>query len=257
MSVFNRSPRVLRNTLHALRKNDLENCEILICDDGSTVNYDEIRSYMDQYEMPYRWFRIEPFEYPPWTYTLPHPDGGVTNNPALAMNRLIELAEGRRLMFLSSDCMLPKDSVKMAKRRAGNYYYIASVMDQASNMMYVGEHRPLPLHFFACVKKEHVEAINGFDEEFLRGLGFEDNDFGVRLGLHCGAVMFDLRTMVVHQSHPPLAYSDGRLGFSKNEDHIRSKWGGLPWVGNNSPDDPVQISVSRNDHILQVTPRLK
>ena len=69
--------------------------------------------------------------------------------------------------------------------------------------------------------------------------------------------MFDLRTMVVHQSHPPLAYSDGRLGFSKNETYIRGKWGNLPWVGQNNPEDPVHISVSRNDHILQVTPRLR
>jgi glycosyltransferase involved in cell wall biosynthesis len=229
MTVFNRPVRVLWNTLHALKQNNLKNCEILIVDDGSTIDYECQKQFCDQYEMPVRWMRIEASEYPEWTYTIPHPDGGVINNPALAMNRAIAEANGKRLMFLSSDCMIPKFAVDQAKK-CSDYYWIASVMDQASNIMYVCDQRPVPLHFFSSCKKEHVEAIGGFDENYLRGIAYEDNDFGVRLGLYCRHVVFDQEVMVVHQSHPPLSYSDKGVGLHINEDYTMKKWGSaIPW----------------------------
>jgi glycosyltransferase involved in cell wall biosynthesis len=256
MTVFNREPRVLWNTLHALRKNDLTNCEILIVDDGSTVDYQEQKVYCESYGMPAKWFRIEADEYPEWTYTIPHPDGGVINNPALAMNRAIQEAEGSRLMFLSSDCMLPDFAVKEAKK-CGDHYWLANVVDQASNIMYVCDRRAVPFHFFSACKKAHVEAIGGFDENYLRGIAWEDSDFGSRLGLYCRHAMFDSSVLVVHQSHPPLAYGDSMKGMKISEEYTRQKWGGVPWNINDTPEDPIEHVGTHDGHVYRVNPRIK
>ena len=247
MTVFNRPKRVLRNTLHTLAQNDLTNCEVIIVDDGSTIDYGSLGQEYD-------WIWIDPSEYPSHTYTIPHPDGGTINNPALAWNRAIAEARGKRLMFLSSDCMLPEFAVAEAKK-CRDFYWLASVMDQATNLMYVCEKKPIPLHFFSSCKKEHVEAIGGFDGEYLKGMAFEDNDFGARLGLHCGQALIDTSVLCIHQSHPPIAYSDGLLGLHRNEGYTVKKWGGVPWRDMDMRD-PVSLETCRDGNYLRVTPSL-
>lgn len=58
------------------------------------------------------------------------------------------------------------------------------------------------MYFLAMFKKEDIETINGWDEEFMRGYAYEDNDFGdrwVRAGLPF-EVHDEIRA--VHQYHP-------------------------------------------------------
>ena len=251
MTVFNRPVRVLRNTFHALAQNDLTNCEVVIVDDGSTLDYSDLKTEYASFN----WHRVESGNYPGHTYRIPHPDGGTINNPALAWNRAIfDWSNGKRLIFLSSDCMIPEFGIAEAKK-CRDYYWLASVMDQATNLMYVCEKKPIPLHFFSSCKKEHVEAIGGFDEEYLRGMAFEDNDFGARLGLHCGQVLIDTSVLCIHQSHPPNAYSDGHLGLHRNEGHTVKKWGGIPWRDMDMRD-PVSLDTCRDGQYLRVTPSL-
>lgn len=253
MTVFNRPPRVLWNTLHALRKNDLTNCEVLIVDDGSTVDYADQKSYASQYEMPVRWLRIEADEYP-GAYRFPHKDGGYYNNCAYATNRGIAAAEGSRLMFLSSDCMLPKHAVAHAKR-CGDHFWLASVMDQATNQLWVGDHRIITVNWFASAKREHIEAVGGFDEEYMNGMGYEDADFGARLGLYLGHIVFDMATMAIHQSHPPLAYTDGRDGFRRSGEYTERKWGGPLWA--TTPGGPLELGKYRDGDMIRVNVALR
>ena len=58
------------------------------------------------------------------------------------------------------------------------------------------------MYFLGMFKKEDIEAINGWDEEFMKGYAYEDNDFGdrwVRAGL-----TFEVHDEIkgVHQYHP-------------------------------------------------------
>lgn len=58
------------------------------------------------------------------------------------------------------------------------------------------------MYFLAKFLKKDIEAINGWDEEFMRGYAYEDDDFGarwVRAGLP-----FELHEEIqaVHQFHP-------------------------------------------------------
>lgn len=58
------------------------------------------------------------------------------------------------------------------------------------------------MYFLAMFRKEDIKTINGWDEEFMRGYAYEDNDFGdrwVRAGLP-----FEVHDEIkaLHQYHP-------------------------------------------------------
>lgn len=58
------------------------------------------------------------------------------------------------------------------------------------------------MYFLAMFNKSDIEAINGWDEDFMKGYAWEDNDFGdrwVRAGLPF-KVVDEIRA--VHQYHP-------------------------------------------------------
>lgn len=58
------------------------------------------------------------------------------------------------------------------------------------------------MYFLAMFNKKDIETINGWDEEFMRGYAYEDNDFGarwVRAGL---PFTVNEEIQAVHQYHP-------------------------------------------------------
>jgi glycosyltransferase involved in cell wall biosynthesis len=55
--------------------------------------------------------------------------------------------------------------------------------------------------YFACVKKEYVEAINGVDEMFVQGICAEDDDFALRLERSGIAPLFEHKIVGIHQDH--------------------------------------------------------
>lgn len=75
------------------------------------------------------------------------------------------------------------------------------------------------MYFLAMFQKKDIEAINGWDEEFMRGYAYEDNDFGdrwVRAGLP-----FEIREDIkaVHQYHPRVETIKGGFNMNANLYH--------------------------------------
>lgn len=72
------------------------------------------------------------------------------------------------------------------------------------------------MYFLAMFQKKDIETINGWDEEFMRGYAYEDNDFGarwVRAGLPF-EVREDIRA--THQYHPRSETIGGGLTTNLN-----------------------------------------
>lgn len=227
LTVFNRDPEVLGATLKALDANDLSDCEVIVVDDGSAVDYTTVKSCYPHV----RWIRMEASEYPADTFMLPHDLGGVYNNPALALNRAIDEAKGERLIFVGSDCIVPKKGIKRAKK-AGTLPWFGTVVERDDRREIMGGERPVPYHWFLSVEKSAVEAIGGFDEEFLKGLACEDDDFGARLALYCGGAAFALNVIVEHQTHSRFIderTDEAKIGYDRSIDYLERKWGGNPW----------------------------
>ena len=58
------------------------------------------------------------------------------------------------------------------------------------------------MYFLAMFRREDIEAINGWDEEFMKGYAYEDNDFGLRWKR--AGLPFEVHEEIkaVHQYHP-------------------------------------------------------
>lgn len=58
------------------------------------------------------------------------------------------------------------------------------------------------MYFLAMFNKSDIEKINGWDEEFMEGYAYEDNDFGARW-VRAG-IPFEIREDIraIHQYHP-------------------------------------------------------
>lgn len=251
MTVFNRSPYVLETTLANLAAADTGNSdtETIIVDDGSTVDYDDLKR-----EHPWaRWVRIEADEYPAGTYTIPHEKGGVFNNPAIALNRAIKEAKGDRLIFLGSDCLVSAHGLRRA-REAGRLPWFGTVCERKDGHEMIGASRPSPYHWFLSVQKSTVEAIGCFDEEYTRGIACEDDDFGYKLALYCGGYLFGLDVIVVHQTHERFegeGWDAFEAGWKRNTFYLSCMWGGGP------PAAALVMDTNETTNVLEVRVTLR
>lgn len=228
LTVFDRPEVALINALSQLGKNDLHETEILILDDGSRVDYSDVWASLDM--LPLRVVRLEPGDYPEGTLAF---DGH--NNPAFANNfALAHLpADCERVFWLSSDTMLPADALARAREAVdAGAIYAMKVLNLDDGQEYLGPSRMFPMMWFVGCRREDVRAIGGFDEEYVRGMAFEDCDFMGRLFLRTGRLTIDAARTAVHQSHPAVYTSDGGEGYARSEAYTRDKWGGhVPFGG--------------------------
>jgi hypothetical protein len=74
------------------------------------------------------------------------------------------------------------------------------------------------MYFLAKFNKPDIEKINGWDEEFMKGYAYEDNDFGARW-VRAG-IPFEFRDDIkaVHQYHPRGETIPG--GMTVNQQHF-------------------------------------
>lgn len=75
------------------------------------------------------------------------------------------------------------------------------------------------MYFLAMFQRKDIEAINGWDEEFMKGYAYEDNDFGarwVRAGLP-----FEVHDEIqaVHQYHPRSETIGGGMAINLQHYH--------------------------------------
>ena len=223
LTVFNREPLLLMNTLQWLCRNDLTDTEILVVDDGSTIDYTHIQKSL--HGVPIRWERIETLQEVPDCY---HIDGH--KNAAHANNRAIEMARGDNLFFLSSDVMLPPHALERAREwDLDRYPYLGSCINMHDNTVYIGEERFFPIMCFVGVSKALCERVGGFDKNLMYGMAFDDNDFMTKAALDTGHLVLDKEVTGFHQWHPPTAYEDNFKGFRGSKAYMKKKWGGIPF----------------------------
>lgn len=244
MTLFDRPRREFQNVLCQLRKQDLTSTEIIIVDDCSTKDYSSTKSYIQQYEMPVEWIRLEQKDYPDHTYRI-----GSYNNPVKAWNTALDAANGDIIVTLASDVMIQKGALRHAKK-PGRGVWCCSIIDMDSGTEYLGRSRIAPYGWFMSWNREFNEVR--WDEEYLRGMAFDDNDFSARLALSANRVEINMSIRGFHQSHFPTAYSDGHRGHDINERYTWKKWGGVPWSGDECDPLAVKKAFLGGMHVLHV-----
>lgn len=230
MTVFNREPEVLMATLRSLWRSLPEDAQVVLVDDGSTVPYDWIKSYADARFKDFAWHVMEPYE----AFRI---DG--FNNPAKAFNQALSMAKHDKIVVMSSDVLTNPIAVqKLMKFNLEEMAWTPLVIDTESGAQYCGPLRLFPAPWFLAVSKKHAIECGGWDETYLDGMCWEDNDFLGRVMLQTGRFIGDWSVIVYHQSHEQPAYriDDPVIldANNKNKQYTRAKWSGLPFGGQES-----------------------
>jgi len=248
MTVFDRPVEVLLRTLRGLAECDLTDTQIVVVNDGSKQPYKAVRTYVDDifdagvwFDMPeYEAFRLE--------------DG--SNNPARAFNQAVSLAEGENLIVMSSDVLVPpKTMAKAHKQDFSEALWTPFVEDTYGNLRdrygssqesreYCGPKRLFPMPWFLGMSKAHLLDVGGWDESYLAGICYEDNDVVGRVALRTGKFIGDWSQKVYHQGHQQVAYMQDKpevvAANLRNREYTMKKWGGIPFDREFTPFDVVR-----------------
>lgn len=129
-------------------------------------------------------------------------------NPSLPLNLGVSEAKYDNIIITSPE-VRPLTQVLEQLEQVKEQNVVCQVFDQAIDgntdfsLVNNGYRSENPgMYFLAMFQKQDIEAINGWDEDFMLGYAYEDNDFGdrwVRAGLP-----FTIREDIqaVHQYHP-------------------------------------------------------
>jgi len=136
-------------------------------------------------------------------------------NPSRALNLGVQFAKNDYIIITSPEVMPITDVLDQLWEERGNNV-ICQVFDQnaegkISYSLVNSKFRSgTPcMYFLALFNKKDVEAINGWDENFMTGYAWEDDDFGrrfVRAGL-AFKVRDDIQA--IHQFHPREVMGNG------------------------------------------------
>jgi hypothetical protein len=92
--------------------------------------------------------------------------------------------------------------------------------------------------------RKHAIEIGGWDEHYLKGTCFEDNDFVGRLVMKAGRFLGDWSACAYHQSHNQPAYdmSDPatKEAWKLNQTRTMAKWSGIPFDSQRTPFDIIR-----------------
>jgi len=235
LTVSDREPEVLLSTFRWLMAGGLDESEVIIVNDGSRIDYSWMRTLTDQ--MNARWLDLEPYE----CFKIDEN----FNNPARAFNVGLAAAKGERIAVMSSDVIVPTRVLAQARRQyTPDSVWCPMVIDLESSMEYCGPHRVFPMPWFLYMSRELAVRAGGWDEAYLRGMCFEDNDFVGRVALVADRIVCDWSSCVWHQSHYQNAYENRpevMEANKRNRQYTMGKWTGIPF----GDADQVAFEISR------------
>lgn len=231
MTVYNRPPRVLANTLDALQRTFPDSPIYVVLDGGGDVvplsgNIRTLAAVSIGYNI----------------------DG--SNNPAHAFNVGIDaaIADGCDLLaIMSSDCIVQPRFYEAVFALHEEWHFDSlcwtpSVLDMDSGGFYCHPNLIRPFPWFLVCSTVNVVKCGKYDERYLNGLQFEDNDFAARVICQAGHLLIQGNAILYHQSHPQSFGDIGNEGWEINQAYTRKKWGGLvPF------NDPGCLTITQLD----------
>lgn len=162
--------------------------------------------------------------------------------PAKAWNAGFKAATSDLLYCISSEVVQEAGNVKKAVELAKdqNTAVFGACHNSTPTKLVVGAEpgllasskMPRPLGFIVCIPRKQVIDIGGFDEEFMNGFWYDDDDLFIRLW-HAGlSFLFDDSIHGTHLDHgrPGLETKEGQAGIERNAALMLKKHGTHhPW----------------------------
>lgn len=143
-------------------------------------------------------------------------------NPAPQYNQGADMSQGEYIVLTNPECAHDSDILGgLDMMHTDNSYIICACKYMKSNLDYPDKyedvryerikgklewyqhsiHRNKQYHFCTSISKKNYERVGGFDERYIAGMGYDDDDF-VRTVRNAGLDMLSVDDMiVVHQYH--------------------------------------------------------
>jgi GT2 family glycosyltransferase len=235
-SYYNRKPQFI-NTLKTIQRSaKIDDVELIVVDDCSSEQH-------QLHDIPEKFPFVK-------VITLKSEDRWYTN-PCVPFNKAIKEATGDVIVLQNPECLHVGDILSdiVNKVTDKNYltYGVYSINEQISkhlydlpydhehifsmiksqimpmnNVNYVHEghacwynhsiYRPAGYHFVSAMLKSNMDKLNGFDERYSNGIGFDDDEFLYRVKLLGLNVEIHDEPFAIHQWH----YSENNF-FAKSQ----------------------------------------
>ena len=237
LTVHDRESAVLMSTLRSLYRAGIsDDEEVVIVDDRSTMDLSWAKSIAKMSFLNLLWIRLDDYD----GYDI---EGFRT--PSRAFNEALKASTGENVWIMSSDVMVTPGAITRARQiRTEEMIWTPRVIDIESGMEYCGSSRLFPMPWFLVASRKKCVEIGGWDETYLNGLCYEDNDFVGRLALATGRFAGEWSKVVYHQSHNQPAYDQGHpevlAANRRNREWTQTKWGGIPFDGELTPFSTVR-----------------
>lgn len=222
LTVHDREPEVLLAVLRSLARGRVR--EVIIADDGSTMMYDWLPAYLEE-----RFERGVVIDVPAYERFSINGYG----NPVRAWNAALAEAQSDRLLILSSDTLVsPQVLQRSLAWDVERGPWTPRVVDTDSQMEYCGPSRVFPMPWALVVSRRALVDAGGWDEAYLKGLCYDDNDIIATLTKAQGCFAVDWSMTAYHMSHDQPAYRnepDIVAANERNREYCKAKWGCIPF----------------------------
>lgn len=190
---YNRK-QLLANVMDSI--NMTENIEVIIVDDGSDERIDLLNYRIIRLERSNEW-----------------------RGACVAYNEGFKSATGDVIMINSSECVHVGNITKYVFKnfKENDYFSFATYMMNADEDLnnprfdnFWGVHSTIgnSIPYCGVISKYNMDLLGGYDERFVKGIGFDDYDFTHRvknLGLNIKVID---NPYVIHQWHKPTEYTN-------------------------------------------------
>lgn len=181
-----------------------------------TRSYEKVKRYFEKHNMM-KDVRLIPYSFDEPGF-----------NPSKALNIGVRNAKYENIIITSPEVRPQTDVLgQLAELEGRNVICEVSDQDEQGNLTilvsesYRGDDPSM--YFLAKFNKSDIEKINGWDENFMGGYAYEDNDFGARWKR--AGIPFELRMEIkaIHQYHPRSETVEGGIlinerKFTKNNE---------------------------------------
>lgn len=234
MAYVNRKPQFYE-TLKSIVKTKHDNFEVIVVDDCS-VDEHRLENLLEEFpflkiirlELKDRWYI----------------------NPCVPFNHAIRAANGDVLILQNPECLHVHDIIKYVADTINDTNYISfstygldkklseELIKHNQNNTVVDFFKSLPqksysgdytigwynhsiyrntyYHFCSAITKLNMNKLNGFDERFANGVGFDDVEFLHRVRLLNLNVILENNLSVIHQFHDYICHTVSNAGQLQN-----------------------------------------
>lgn len=156
--------------------------------------------------------------------------------PARAWNHGFSKVKTDYVICLSSDVVLEQNAARIIEALIQGPPVVVfgkcvddgplPLVKSATPNLLCGADHPRPLGFIMALPMWAVRTIGGYDEAFMDGLWYEDDDFTLRLARLGLPFVFDDRVSGTHRHHerPVLETTEGQRKIAHNKAILQQKW---------------------------------